>query len=123
MEKVKCIIAKRTSREITGKEFREFNAYDNKGRQFGARVAKLAITFEDAEVELWNYPGNLINANDRRRPAGTYYGFCPQALRDGDVFGACQHDHIFTNEAERDAAIEKYFVGAEKRALNNKAAR
>lgn len=105
-----------------GRADRHFDAFDNKGRQFGAMVRKFRCAYVADEVELWDFPQNIKSATKRAERAGrTYYGFRPHALRDGALFGASHGEQHFSTAAERDAAVEKYFAQAEKRAMKNKA--
>lgn len=91
---------------------RHYGVKDSKGRVVGASVQTFAVTLRDATPED-------IETRARstyRVPAGTYYIYTPHALRDGRSFGALQGYRWFTTEAERDAAVAKYFRDAEKRA-------
>jgi hypothetical protein len=121
MELIKATIARRTAYASVGYLEHQFDAFDTKHRQFGARVILTVSTFEDQETELWNYPNNLRHANENRRPAGTYFGFRPHALRAGKLYGASHGEQLFADENERNAAVSRYFAEAEKRALKNKA--
>jgi len=93
------------------REVREFNHRDRLGRLIGARADRSTVSYVDlteAELETrrcWNCI-----------PAGTYFAFQPSALRNGRHYGASQREQLFTTEAEREAAVAKYFRDAEKRA-------
>jgi len=67
-----------------------FFVRDTKGRTVGARA------------RMWKEDGRFC--------------YRPGALRNGQPFGANQPAGRFGTEAERDAAVEKYFTGARKRA-------
>ena len=86
---------------------REFDVKDSKGRAIGARVVLFTLTYteipEDSSVYWTHAPGTVI-------------AFCPQALRNGQKYGAAQSFVECKDEADREAKIEKYFAGARKRA-------
>jgi hypothetical protein len=103
-----------TSTERLEREVREFDAMDSKGRRFGARYT-ITLTVYD------NLPTDATSG--WTRAAGTYYVGCPQALRDGMAFGACQQDTHFATLELAQAARAAYFASAEQRALKNKARR
>lgn len=121
METVTALMSVRISDVRTGQETREFDAVDTKGRRFGAAATKTTQVYETQQRAIWPTAHNLANANENRRPDGTYYAFRPTAMRGGDFFGASHGENIYASEAERDAAVERYFADAEKRALKNKA--
>lgn len=121
MQKFTAIVARRTAYASVGHIDRQFDAFDTKHRQFGARVTLTVSTFEDQETELWDYPSNRQHCDENRRPAGTYFGFRPRALRAGKPYGSSHGEQLFADENERNAAVSRYFAEAEKRALKNKA--
>jgi hypothetical protein len=83
-----------------------FDVVDNAGRVVGARVHTFVATFAElpAGVAGW------------AKKAGTYYGYRPQATRDGERYGASQSDRMFTDEASRDADVFAYLYDARRRA-------
>jgi hypothetical protein len=99
----------------TDTAIREYDARDRFGRQIGAKAYTWEERFaaDSDSTPSATYHHYIV--------PGCYYGFCPQALRDGRKYGAVQHDQLFTTEEARDAAVARYFAAAEKRAA--KAAR
>lgn len=98
-----------------GTEVHEFAATDSKGRTIGARIQfATEVRPDDSTDKAWSC------ANGRRGEyvsvAGTFYTFRPQALRNGEVFGAMQDSRYFASETERATAVEQYLAGARKRA-------
>lgn len=90
-----------------GRIDRKFDAYDGKGRQFGAMVRKFTCSWRKTTVNLWNYPSNIESAKARACLAGrTQYGFRPHATRNGSLYGASNADRLFDTAAERDAAVD-----------------
>lgn len=81
-----------------------FGIYDNKKREIGA----LVYTWQHT-APRWYGDTQVV---------GFYY-FRPQAMRGGETFGACKPPQGFRTEAERDAAVAKYFRGARERAHKN----
>lgn len=100
-----------------GSETREFDAVDSKGRRFGASAYKFHRDYSRKVGEVAAYCAH----NMCQRPAGRYFGFRPQAMRGGERYGASHGETLYSTEAERDAAVAKYFADAQKRALKNKA--
>jgi len=86
---------------------RDFGCVDSKGRTIGARVAVFEFDFVEAAPggSYWNYAR-----------VGHVFAFVPQALRAGKDFGAYAGERWFDTAEARDAAIEKYFADAAKRA-------
>jgi hypothetical protein len=123
MDKVTVTTSYRQAENDRANETREFDAFDNKGRRFGARATTYSIVYGPAEqVETWNYPSNVAgHAEQAAKADTTRYAFRPHALRDGKPYGASHSEQQFATEAKRDAAVAKYFAQAEKRALANKA--
>lgn len=99
----------------TGRIERDFGVADSKGRTIGAAV-NLVECDRTVEVEvLWMAPQNPA------LPAGHVYGFRSMARRAGAVFGAISREQWFDTAEQRDAAVARYFVNAEKRAKKNAA--
>jgi hypothetical protein len=88
-----------------GTQTQEYDATDRFGRRIGARASLETVVWVEDE-KGWSSV-----------PAGTYYVFKPHALRDGKSYGASQPAQQFATQAERQAAVNKYFLGAQKRAL------
>ena len=105
-------LTKIASSTQVSKLVREFDAIDNKGRRFGARVIINQVVYvpQDADAR-WGY----------YRPAGTYFVADPRARRGGASYGASQRDQVFVTQAEAEAWAAAYFIRAEKGALKNKA--
>lgn len=84
-----------------------FDVVDKKGRLIGAKVYTFEIDFIEIESDSGSYwtiaPGH-------------YFGFIPQATRNGQDYGAIQNFRLFLTPAERDDAIAKYLAAARKRA-------
>lgn len=91
-----------------------FDAVDNKGRCFGARVDIQVIEFVPADENA--YSRYLIE----RDKLGLWYRVMPHATRDNKLFGACHHGTKFRTKDEALDYVAKYFSEAEKRALKNK---
>lgn len=99
----------------TGRIERDFGVADSKGRTIGAAV-NLVECDRTVEVKaLWMAPQNPA------LPAGHVFGFRPMAMRGGKTFGAISHEQWFDTAEQRDAAVARYFVNAEKRAQKNAA--
>lgn len=94
-------------------EARQFDAYDAKGRRFGAEVVTWTETRKAVPVPA---SGGYYTS----KWTGVRYAARPGALRNGASYGATADARYFETEAERDAYIVKYFRDAEKRALKNK---
>jgi hypothetical protein len=88
---------------------------DRLGRVIGGRASTWSAWYE--------LTGEPERADGRcwYLPEGQVWAFCPHATRDGIVYGASQSDQFYATEAERDAAVELYFVGMEKRAAKTAA--
>lgn len=89
---------------------RDFGVQDRFGRKIGAA----AVTYETTYVELEDQTNGGYT-----QPAGHYFTFRPCATRNGIGYGASQGRHNFKTIEERQAAIDKYFAGAQKRAIKN----
>lgn len=98
----------------TGRVERAFDAWDSKGRRIGARANLLEADRTIFTTSVWVPDGQEAPPP---KPAAHVYGFWPCATRDGEWFGASHPCSWFDTTAERDAAIAKYFAGAEKRAM------
>jgi hypothetical protein len=92
-----------------------FGVKDRFGREIGARVWTHTVTYTLEPPE--GQPVTLSYRNNGK--AGTFYGFTPQATRNGQRYGASQSAAEFPTEKERDAAVKKYMAGARKRAIKN----
>lgn len=90
---------------------RNFDAKDSRGRVIGGRVV---IREEVRAVEA--------GSSRLSKWIGTKISICPQALRDGVDFGACQAERYFDTIEEARAAAEDYFAKAIKRAAKKVAA-
>lgn len=99
-----------TAMEVISKEARDFDAIDTKGRRFGARARILLETRTPA-----------AGGHSLSKWVGQQYCLEVQALRDGVSFGGGSNDTYHATLADAQAAAEKYFAGAEQRALKNKA--
>lgn len=99
----------RTARITTNetKSFCDFPSRDAKGRTIGAHVMRF-----EADHVVADEP----RRNQYKILAGHYFGFRPQATRNGMSFGAGQPTQLFNTVEEREAAIEAYLKGAMKRA-------
>lgn len=93
----------RTSQTFTGKAEMQFG-YDSKGRRIGA-VARLGVEVFRASsaADSWYTVSE-----------GTWYTYSPHATRDGKPFGSSHGTNCYATEAERDAAVAKYLIGAAK---------
>lgn len=96
--------------EVISAEDRNFDAVDKKGRRFGARI-RISLERRDAKVD-----GRSLSTW-----LGQKYLLRVQALRGGASYGGGYNNTYHTTLADAQAAAEKYFIGAEKRALTNKA--
>ena len=96
--------------EVLSREEREFDAVDTKGRRFGARVH---ISHEMRTP--------VAGGSSLSKWLGGMYRLDVQALRNGISFGGGYNRTYHDTLAEAQAAAEKYFAGAEQRALKNKA--
>jgi hypothetical protein len=93
-------------------ERRDFGVRDSKGRAIGGLVQRYTVETRlrtDADGDY-----GIVYMLDAQ--PGTFYCYKPHATRDGKSFGAIQPSVWFATAAERDAAVEKYFAGAAKRA-------
>lgn len=95
--------------ETISRDVRDFDAIDTKGRRFGARavikLATLTPTAGACSISKW---------------VGQRYVLEVQALRNGVSFGGGSNDSTHDTLEAAQAAAEKYFAGAEQRALKNK---
>lgn len=91
-----------------------FGFYDDKGREFGARVAVYEI---DATLADMSEPRSTYCINKR---TGRFYCAQPHATRDGKDYGAYPNGGCFDTAEQRDAYVVKYFAEARKRAAKNK---
>lgn len=96
--------------EVISIDSRDFDAIDTKGRRFGAR-ARIYLERRDAKAD-----GHSLSTW-----LGQKYCLRVQALRNGISYGGGFNQTYHATLAEAQAAAEKYFISAEKRALNNKA--
>ena len=98
---------------IRESQTRAFDAYDAKGRRFGAEI----VTWTEKRTAIPVTSEGLYHIS---KWAGVRYAARPGALRDGCSFGAYRDAQYFESYEARDAYIAKYFREAEKRALKNK---
>ncbi len=91
-------------------EKRNFDVVDAKGRVIGG------------SVKTWTEERVVSDAKTNWLSSwvGIKYFYEPHALRDGQYFGAIQNCKCFDTADERDAAVEKYFANATKRAVKAK---
>lgn len=101
-----------TQERLTTESF-DFDAFDNRGRRFGARVY---FAKETRTPVARNGASGLIS-----NWVGSKFRVCGQALRAGESFGASQRYHYFDTLAEAEEWADAYVAAAEKRALKNKA--
>ena len=99
-----------TAREVISTDIRDFDAIDTKGRRFGAR-ARICLERRDAKVD-----GHSLSTW-----LGQMYRLSVQAMRGGISYGGGYNETYHATLADAQAAAEKYFIAAEKRALKNKA--
>lgn len=105
------VVTKCSEKQNVSSRTETFGVKDNKGREIGARVTIFEIEFVALNHELAEFERYSPN------PSGRVFSYDPTALRNGRPFGAgFQHGGYFATAAERDAAVEKYFKGARKRA-------
>lgn len=86
---------------------RTFADLDKKGRTIGGIVTLREVDMAPGEDQY----GSYCNMEP-----GHYFTMTPQATRNGSGYGASQFTRYFKTEAERTAAVEKYFADAAKRA-------
>lgn len=98
------------AREVISNDVRNFDAIDTKGRRFGAR-ARILLERRDGKVD-----GHVLSTW-----LGQKYCLEVQAMRGGVSYGGGYNQTYHATLADAQAAAEKYLIGAEKRALNNKA--
>jgi hypothetical protein len=109
LHEVICQYEKDLTRE--GSVEREFGIADSKGRQLGAKASKFtAVRVHQPRMVYTCYPQYKLN------PEGPVWGYQPSARRGGFHFGATQSIRWFSSPEARDAAIDGYFVRAEKAA-------
>lgn len=96
--------------EAVSEETRNFDAIDTKGRRFGARARVVLETRTP-----------VTGGHRLSKWLGQQYRLDVHALRDGVSFGAGGNHTYHATLADAEAAVEKYFAGAEQRALKNKA--
>jgi len=87
-----------------------FDLLDERKRSMGAEIR----TFEITRTRIKKIPcGYECTIGE----LGFFYGFIPQATRNGKPFGPAQFGSEFRTKAELDKAIEKYLKSARKRAV------
>jgi len=91
-------------------EVRETAHADRWGRLIGGR----ASTWEEHH-EVTGEP-DRADGRPWHKPAGHLWAFEPHAMRAGKGYGAIQTTQYYASEADRDAAVARYFVNMEKRA-------
>lgn len=83
----------------------DFETLDKRGRRVGVNIRREFVSFDPTDARCgWD------------REPGEYWSFKPWATRNGQCYGPVQSDYAFRTREEREAAIEKYLVGARKRA-------
>jgi len=106
---------KRSKDQNTAILAERFGVADSKGREIGGH----AQTFE---VDFSIIPEAEFTGSYYTQEPGHYFGFRPSATRNGRCFGALQRVQLFLTAGARDAAVEKYFRNARKRAEKTAAA-
>jgi hypothetical protein len=99
-----------SSYERVSYEERDFNCVDTKGRSFGGYASVEIETRTEDETSYY-----------RTNWLGSRYRVATNAMRGGKTFGGSQTVTYCYSKEEVEAVIAKYFDGAEKRALKNKA--
>lgn len=91
---------------------------DKKGRQVHTRLHLMRETFVDdtSPRDTGSWGGWLY-------PAGTWEAYCPQLLRNGVPYGACNPAVLFSTPELRDHEARKYVLGAARRAFKAAQAR
>lgn len=90
-----------------------YPAVDKQMRTIGADAVTYELDYVEATAEeLVKFAAYGLSS----KAAGHYFAFYPSATRDGHHFGAAKPEQLFSTAAARDAAIDKYFAGAQKRA-------
>lgn len=88
-------------------EIRETAHHDSRGRLIGGQVWTWESDWVECDRLGWSVE------------PGHYFSFTTHSTRDRVNYGASQKTYRFASAAERDAAVEKYFVGVAKRAAKN----
>lgn len=101
-------LTKRTASTEAITEKFDFNTFDKKGRRIGCMITIWEDTFE-----ITSGNSGFVCA------PGTYFTFRQWATRDGEAYGAIQHNKLYATATERSEAIEKYLKSARKRAEKN----
>lgn len=65
MQKVTLKYTRPGAREFGAKVQRKFDAYDSKGRQFGASVQPFSVIYEEVETEVWVYASAVRSKTKR----------------------------------------------------------
>jgi hypothetical protein len=100
-------LTKISSRETIEQREQSFGIYDKKGREIGGRYVISQVDFEPLpEGSITGY----------LQAPGRYIIGCCHALRDGKGYGALHRDTYFASLEEAQAAADKYFASAAKRA-------
>jgi len=108
---------------------RDFGITDSKGRKLGARASTRDLCLTVAEYQDYGDRGSprLGKAKEHGvewlrtgTPDGPCFTLHVAATRDGADFGASQPCRHFRTRAERDAALERYFRDAAKRAAKGR---
>lgn len=100
-------------------QVRDFGVVDKKGRKLGATCFTGTLVrrgvFLTAEQKANRYGGRGYVC-DPALLGKLVYWYRPNATRNGVGFGASQQEKEFSTAAERDAAVAKYWKGAERTA-------
>lgn len=112
-------MARTTTTNATTAKIEQFDTKhrDNRGRVIGAQVAtwEVDVVYRDGDAE-----GDLVPGYNA---PGHYFVFRPWATRNGEAFGAVQHEQLFASSRDRDRAIVRYLKGAFARAAKVGASR
>lgn len=109
--------AKKESFQTHGVFKRNFDFVDSKRRTIGASAWKWSQVLTPVpQEEIDRGWFGFIYEGEESLNGTTVFAYQPHGLRAGEYFGASQGTFYFRTEAERDAAAEKYFKNAEKRA-------
>lgn len=99
------------TRADRSREVRNFGIADSRGREIGGAVETWAQTYEArTDGSRW---GQIA---EPELIGKTVFCYQPHALRNGREYGAIQRTVFFDSAEARDAAVQKYFLAAQKRA-------
>lgn len=100
----------------------DFCARDSKGRWIGSRIERVTTHYSTEDEGGSILAHGVLPTGRAVHEDGVYFEYRSYATRDRRDYGAHQGWRAFKTEAEREAAIQKYLDGAQKRA-NKKAGR